>query len=447
MAGPFYKGCGVEIRQYMPGWKRNDYSDDIVRYHNLGEGGTGSSGDGNYKEIAGGSQRMYKKKALVTATNLGFFHFLKNDLKILAALGYEIHIAANTRLTDYKMTFAENVTIHHIPFSRRPVSIENVTAFCVLKSLLRQFRFDLIHCHTPVAGVVTRIAAAGIRKHGTVVMYTAHGFHFFRGAPWKNWMLYYPVEKSMSRITDVLITVNREDFGRAKHRFYACRIYYIPGVGIDTKKFSGTIPDRETKRRQLGIKSDQFVLLSVGELHVRKNHRVVLEALHRLKQPKILYLIAGQGKLEESYRRLIHKYQLENNVRLLGYRPDVDELCQAADCFIHPSVREGFGIAPVEAMAAGLALIASNINGIRDYAQDGLTGICISPRSVRDTARAIDKMYTDRDFRLKCGTYNAGKAALFDITKTDHRMKQIYRTIQEENNKKEQEMNDYGYSG
>lgn len=376
------------------------------------------------------------KKALVVATIVGFItSFEMNDIRILQEMGYEVHIATN--MSDYgsikklELLLATGVISHDIKFNRQPFSFGNVKAFKELIKLVGTERFDVLHCHTPVGGVLGRIAAycAGIPK----VIYTAHGFHFYDGAPLKNWLLFYPIEKILSKYADVLITINKEDFYRASKNFYARKTVYIPGVGVDTKKFANCSVDKKKKRQELGIKPKDFVLLSVGELSSRKNQKIIIDALGKLKTDddieNIMYLAVGTGELRAEYERLIKEYGIEEHVKLLGYRTDIGELCKTVDCFVHPSVREGLGIAPLEAMATGLPLISASINGIKDYTKNGVSGCCVNPKSVIEMENAIRKMHSDISFRKTCGINNFKTAKKFDIQIADRIMKKVYSEL------------------
>jgi glycosyltransferase involved in cell wall biosynthesis len=246
-------------------------------------------------------------------------------------------------------------------------------------------------------------------------------------------MLYYPTEKWLSKITDVLITINQEDYTRAKNEFFARKVMYVPGIGVDTKKFSKCAIDRIKKREELNIQQDAFILLSVGELSERKNQKIVIEAIYHIKKTgnidHLVYLIIGQGELKNDFEKLIDLYDLNAHVKLLGYRNDIDELCKTVDCFVHPSIREGFGIAPMEAMAAGLPLISADINGIRDYTEEGKTGCCVNPCSIQEMIRAIEKMRQNIEFRKTCGWHNAEIAKKFDVSKANEVMKNVYRDV------------------
>ena len=229
----------------------------------------------------------------------------------------------------------------------------------------------------------------------------------------------------------MLITINQEDYQRAKARFHAEMVRYIPSVGFDYAKFAHHSSQIEKNRKKLGIATDDFVLLSVGELNARKNHQIVIEALGLLKSNgglgDVKYLVAGEGALHSDLQRAIEDYGLESSVKLLGVRDDIPDLYALADCCVHPSVREGFGMAPVEAMASGLPLIASRINGMKDYVEDGKTGIAINPHSVEDMRQAIVRMASDEEFRAHCGNYNKKAAMKFDLKNASLKMRRNYR--------------------
>lgn len=308
-----------------------------------------------------------KKKVLFTATvilHIKSFHL--PYIKWLKEHGCEVHVAAKNDFISEPCIIPNCDKYYDIKFARFPFSKTNIKAYKQLKKLIQENNYDIIHCHTPVAGVLTRLAAR--KNKNTTVIYTAHGFHFFKGAPLLNWLIYYPVERFCARYTDKLITINKEDYERAKQfklRKHG-KVYYVAGVGIDLDKIENIKVDIKKKKTELGIQENTPVLLSVGELIKRKNHETVLKALRQIKDKNFVYLICGRGVLMEHLQNLTKQLGLESKVKFLGFRKDIAEICKAADLFIFPSYQEGLPVALMEAMATGLPVIASNVRGNRD---------------------------------------------------------------------------------
>ena len=377
----------------------------------------------------------YMKRMLMLATTAAMIEqFNKNNILILESMGYEVHVIGNwlegnpisdERLEEFKVWLTNHHgKWFHMPATRKPTDIKNnVNALKQVINLINEYHYDFIHCHTPIGSIIGRLAA--LKTH-TKIIYTAHGFHFFKGAPLKNWLLYYPAEWICSWMTDILITINKEDYERAKKHLHAKHVEYIPGVGVDVEKFATCYVDKKEKCKELGIPDDKFILLSVGELQERKNQKVVIEALHKLQNPDIYYLIVGQGVLKEEYENKIHKYGLEKNIKLLGFRNDIDELCEIADCFIFPSLQEGLSVALMEAMASGLPVICSEIRGNTDLIKNGIGGYCVKPESVDEMANAIKQMINNKDFQLKAGNKNRRIAKSYDMKKCQEIMNKLY---------------------
>lgn len=319
-------------------------------------------------------------------------------------------------------------TYYNVPFERNPLKPGNLKAYKELKHIIDEGEYDIIHCHTPVGAMLTRLAAKQARKKGTKVFYTAHGFHFYKGAPAINWILYYPVEKWLSRYTDVLITINKEDFERAK-TFKAGKVCYVPGVGIDLKKFNVGYVNKEQKRKEIGVSADDFVLLSVGELIPRKNHEVVIRALSVLKQlgklNHIEYVICGRGSYEADLRKLAEGLDVADHVHFLGYRNDISEICNCADLFVFMSNQEGLPVALMEAMACGLPAVCSNIRGNTDLIEDGVTGL-LANNTPEEVAESISEMKSDTALRNRVASAALQKIKQFDLSSVEDEMSKIY---------------------
>jgi glycosyltransferase involved in cell wall biosynthesis len=319
-----------------------------------------------------------EKRALIAASVASHAErFCMNDARLLREFGYEVDVACNFETgsscsPEQVRAFEERLNREgygrkQIDFDRGALHLRmHVRAFRQLKSLIADHDYDVIHCTTPIGGAICRAAARKTRRQGAKVLYTAHGFHFFKGAPLKNWLLFYPVEKLCARWTDVLITINREDFDRAKRKLHAKRVEYVPGVGIDLKRFREgkySSEDNLKTRAALGVSADDKLLLSVGELNENKNHETVIRALAELNRPKLRYVICGCGPLEEYLRRLAVRLGLAERVVLAGYRTDVDRLYACADLFVLPSLREGLPVVLMEALASGLPAVCSDTRG------------------------------------------------------------------------------------
>lgn len=386
------------------------------------------------------------KKILVVATVPSMIgQFNMNNIQILKNLGYEVHVACNFRdrsvwtvnrvkrfvgqLEDLKVEY------HQIDFSRSPNNIRLIQkSFCQMNLLVMSKKFDVIHCHTPLAGVISRVLC---HKNGIKVVYTAHGFHFYCGAPLKNWLIYYPVEKILSRWTDILITINREDYKRARKKFYAQKTIYIPGTGIYIKGLNERQISIEEKRRELGISCDEIMLLSVGELNENKNHRAVIEALGEIKKSDkkyieyLHYFIAGKGEQQDALIELADKQGIK--LHLLGFRDDVPEILKMTDIFILPSIREGLNVSLMEAMACKLPVICSRIRGNTDLITGGKGGFLFVPTKKNDIKNKLEKMIEmSAEERRSFGEYNFQKIQKFSDREVEKKMYSIYKSFFEE---------------
>lgn len=369
-------------------------------------------------------------KVLLTATVQSHIcQFHRPLVKMLHELGYEVHIAARNNLAEkngLRLDFADKV--FDVPFSRSPKSTDNIKAYRQIRKIIAKGNYDIIHCNTPMGGVVTRLACKGLRKKGVRVFYTAHGFHFYKGAPLKNWLLYYPAEKFCAHFTDTLITINREDYALAERKMKAKKVVYVPGVGIDVNKFRNTKIDRAAKREELGIPEDAFLLLSVGELNENKNHQIVIRALAELNDPSIHYAIAGNGILAENLTALATQLGVVDRVHLLGYRRDVAELYKTADVYVLPSCREGLNVSIMEAMAAGLPVVCSKIRGNVDLIDES-NGIACECRNMHEFEAAINRLYGNRQLREELGQAGSQSVERFSVDEVNREMLRVYTEL------------------
>lgn len=377
------------------------------------------------------------KKALIVASVASMIEqFNRENINILDGLGYQVFVSTNfTEPGNISLERArqlkeelENRGIVCIdtPFHRNPLHHQNLKAFRILNRLVREQNIDLIHSHSPTGGILARLVGR-INKVSQNI-YTAHGFHFFKGGPLLNWIAYFPVEWLLSNWTNVLITINEEDYQLAKKIFKVKSVYKIPGVGIDYNAFQGQIGSGKELRASLGLKPSDFVLLSVGELNSNKNHLTVIKALETLKDDRLKYVIVGEGRNRELLESYITGSELAQQVHLIGYRKDVAQLCDMADVFCFPSRREGFGLAAVEGMAMGLPLLTSNIRGVTEYSKAGLTGFLYNPMDVKGFSEGI-RLLMDDSCRERMSCYNREAAKQYDVSIVNQIMTEIYASF------------------
>lgn len=366
---------------------------------------------------------MHKKRILICSTLLSTINaFLILHIRLLQDMGYCVDVAG------YKDTEALNGivgTVYDIPYQRTPFSWKNIQASRRLTEICKVTHYDMVHFNTPVASAFGRWYIRGFRKNETKIFYTAHGFHFFKGAPIMNWLIYYPVEKFLAHYTDVIITINQQDYKRAK-AFSSNHVAYIRGVGIDTEQYRKTLFDIASVRKELGISPDSFLILSVGELNRNKNHEVIVKAIAKINNSNIFYVICGQGSLNIYLKTLAERLGIGNQVILLGYRTDLLILYKVADAFAFPSRREGLGLAALEAMTSGLPIITSNIHGISDYSVNGETGFSCSPDDISGFSEAIRILASNPSLCKKFGKHNSEATYKFDVQNVLPRVKKIY---------------------
>lgn len=353
-------------------------------------------------------------------------------LQMFQEMGWETAVAAKNDYedpADCVIPFCDHY--YNIPFARIPWKPDNIRAYRELKAIIDAGDYDLIHCHTPVGAMIARLAAIGARKQGTKVIYTAHGFHFFKGAPLVNWLAYFPAEWLLGGLTDILITINKEDYNFARKHIHAKRIEYVPGVGVDTQRFGAGKAGREEKRRELGFAETDFLAITVAEMTKNKNHTTVLKAIALLKDKpeyqNMYYLICGRGEQWLALENEARDLGIADHVIFLGYRHDVPELCRASDLFVFMTMREGLPVALMEAMSCGLPTICQSIRGNTDLIDDGVQGDFLdnSPQAVAD---ALMSMYRDPERRVRMGIEATEKVKQFDKNNIHELVKQIYLT-------------------
>lgn len=366
-----------------------------------------------------------KKVLFVATVDEHIRHFHLPYLSWFQQRGYEVHVAANGDEIFPNCTRKFNVC-----YQRTPFSWDNIRANQELYQIVTENKYVLIHFHTPVASVFGRWATRAARNYGTKILYTAHGFHFCKGASWKNWFLFYPAELFMAFFTDYLITINKEDYKAAQRFCYAKggQAFNIPGIGVNVQRFqdNGRV-SREEKRREYGIGPNAFLVLAVGELIARKNHQALLRAISLTNTPEIYCMIAGRGNEEYALRHLADDLHISERVRFLGYCPDLVDVYRAADLFAFPSLQEGLPVALMEAMASGLPCIASRIRGNVDLIHHEETGLLFTSGSYKELAREILRLKADKMLSQRLGEAAQICVKQFDISHAMAHMSEIYK--------------------
>lgn len=378
------------------------------------------------------------KKALMYASVASMIQqFNMNNISLLQELGYKVDVACNfefgSTITNEKIEKLKeqltkmNVNFYQIPIPRKITDIKNLRlSYKMTKDLMNEKKYDLIHCHSPIGGIICRLANKHSKHYdSTRMIYTAHGFHFFKGNnPLKNF-LFRNIERYGAKYTDTLITINKEDYAAAK-KFKLRKngtVEYVPGVGIDIDKINSIQGNKEELCKELNIPSDSILLLSVGELNDNKNHKVVIECLPKLPK-NVHYLICGVGPLKEQHEELAKKLDVLDKLHLLGYKNDVIRIMKSCDVFIFPSKREGLSVALMEAMACGLPCIASEIRGNVDLIEDGVNSLLCNPIEYKEFLNSIKSI--DEEIRNKFGKLNVIKTREYDIQRISKEMRKIY---------------------
>lgn len=350
-------------------------------------------------------------KILFVATvrsHIGQFHM--PFIEELKRRGCEVHAAFKDNSGDKPgLDLSAIDRVFEVPFSRSPYSASNIKAYNMLKKIIEENNYDAVHCHTPMGAVVTRLAAENSRKKGTKVIYTAHGFHFYRGASKKNWLLFYPVEKYLSKYTDCLITINQEDYDLAVRKaFKAKKIYRVNGVGVDLSRFhSVTEEEKQQLRKEYGYKNDDFILIYPANLTAGKNHYMLFDAVKKVleKHNNIRLLCPGQQELIDDYTAKVKELGIEDKVEFLGYRRDIERLAGLSDISVSASVREGLPVNLIEAMAIGNAIVATDVRGNRDVVKNNVNGFTVglkeSDKMAEQICGLIESPKLCRKFREK----------------------------------------------
>lgn len=354
------------------------------------------------------------------------------NIRALAALGCEIHLAANFQMDTHTQQYAgqmreRGVATHHIPFTRASLK-ENLVCIPAIRELLQREQYDVVHCHTETGGLLTRICQRVLPSANYV--YTPHGMSFYRGSSLKTQVFYRPIEKWICSGMDANLAMNAEEW-EVLNGWNSKSARYVHGIGVETALYRDVVVNRGAKRKELGIPEDAFVALAVGELNKNKNHQVILKALAHFDSipAELFLLICGKGELREQLARQAASIGFQDRLILAGYRNDMAEIYQIADCLVFPSYHEGLPVSVIQAMVAGLPIAASRIRGITDLIADGEGGFLCDPSDEEEFFRAICQLLEKVDMRRQMGACNRRNAERFDIANVERELNLIYGKV------------------
>lgn len=366
-----------------------------------------------------------KKIMMLATTDNMIWQFLLPHIQYLQEQGNVVEcVCAKTGFWFDEIKQKFGLKAHDIQFKRNPFTVANIKAYNELVKLQKQENFDIIYCQQPVGGLMGRLLA---KKFKLPVIYTAHGFHFFKGNSKIKNFLFKSVEKGLAKNTDALITINEEDYNACKN-WKAKHVYKINGIGFDKNKYTTPTLSREESRNSLGLK-DEFVILTVAEFIKRKNYSTMIKTIAELKNENIKFLICGTGRDKAEIESLIKQLNIEDKVELLGYRKDINNIMIASDIFFLPSYQEGLTLSIIEALNFGLPVITSNVRGNRDLIVDGKGGFIAEPEDYITFAEKIKLIIDNEEIRKSLGEFNKEKSVEYSIDKVKEELASIYEEV------------------
>ena len=379
-----------------------------------------------------------KKILYVTTVSRTINAFLIPHIEMLIENKYEVNCACYMDKEIDQRLIKKGIKIYNIPFSRNPLSLDNLKAFNELIKIQEENQYDIVHVHTPIASIYGSLLK--LKFKNLKIIYTAHGYHFLKGGPKLGWIIYYPIEKMMAKLTDVTITINKEDYEITKTKLKPKKCYLVNGVGLDLNQYKPLSKEKQGfKRKELGLEKDDFVVIMIAELNENKNQIQLIKAMELLKDKylNIKAISIGEGHKFEELQQEINNRGLKNNFKLLGFRTDVNELINISDIGILLSYREGLPRNIMELMANGKKVIATNVRGCRDLVCNDNIGALVNVGGVKETAEAIERYYLDDKSREK--VYEAYKFSdyeyavryieLYDIENVVKELKSIYGSL------------------
>ncbi|MBO5955120.1 MAG: glycosyltransferase family 4 protein [Clostridia bacterium] len=369
-----------------------------------------------------------KKIMMIATTDNMIWQFMLPHIKYLQEQGNEIQcVCARTGFWTDELKEKHNLVVHEIDFGRNPLKIKNIKGYKQLKKLQEKEKFDLVYCQQPVGGLMGRLVG---KKFKIPVIYTAHGFHFFKGCPLVNKVIYKPVEKWLSKYTDILITINEEDYQNAL-KMKAKKVFKINGIGIDKSKIKIEEFDKVAFRKELGLEPTDKVILTVSEINQNKNYITMLQTIKILveKDKNIKFVSCGTGVWREKISNYAKELGIENNVIFLGYRKDIGKIMQVSDLFFHASYREGLTLSVMEAMSFGLPCVVSNVRGNRDLIVDGKGGYVAEPTDAQKFAVKIEYLLNNPEDYKVFGEFNKQESEKYSIDNVIAQLAKIYEEV------------------
>ncbi|MBR6778571.1 MAG: glycosyltransferase family 4 protein [Clostridia bacterium] len=369
-----------------------------------------------------------KKIMMISTTDNMIWQFLLPHIQHLKELGNEVEcVCAKTGFWFDELKEKHGLLMHEIDFGRNPIKLKNFKCFKKLKQLQKERKFDLVYCQQPVGGMMGRLIG---KKFKLPVIYTAHGFHFFKGCPLVNKVVYKPVEKWLSKYTDILITINGEDYQSAL-KMKAKKVFKINGIGMTFKKYEDITETKEEIKASLGLDKNDFVIVTVAEFIKRKNYDTMLKTIKELKDRSVnvKFLICGRGQEESIIKNQIKDLDIENEVKILGFRKDINRILTASDVFMLASFQEGLTLSVIESMSFGLPCVVSNVRGNRDLIVDGKGGFVVETKNCSQYADKIEILKQDENLRKVFGLFNKEESKKYSIDAVKEELNEVYKWI------------------
>ena len=367
-----------------------------------------------------------KKILYITTVSRTINAFLVPHIQMLLQEGYRVDIATCIDKPIEASLLEKGVIVHNIPFGRNPLSLGNLKAFKQLLIIQKQEKYDLVHVHTPVASLFGRLLKFRYPKLKTI--YTAHGYHFLKGGAKAGWLLYYPIEKMMAKLTDATITINQEDYDITVNKLKPKKAYLTNGVGLDLSTYKRLSETQVAKKRQeLGLEPSDFVIIMIAELNENKNQIQLIKAMELLKDsyPDIKAILVGEGdKLLELQQEVNHR-ELNQQIQFLGFRTDINELINVSNIGVLLSYREGLPRNLMELMACGRKMIGTNIRGCRDIIVDETVGAKVLVGDEKGLAKEIEQLYHTRESEFELSPHLKS----YEVESILGQLKQIYTDI------------------